>query len=67
MKHSSWKQLVKIFFGVCLILISGGILLVNLFVLDTGFDAALGVLDLFLFLIGLMLVVFAAAELPKEE
>lgn len=67
MKHSSWKQLVKIFFGVCLILVSGGILLVNLFVLDTGFDAALGVLDLFLFLIGLMLVVFAAAELPKEE
>lgn len=67
MKHSSWRQLVKIFFGVCLILISGGILLVNLFVLDTGFDAALGVLDLFLFLIGLMLVVFSAAELPKEE
>ena len=67
MKHSSWRQLVKIFFGVCLILVSGGILLVNLFVLDTGFDAALGVLDLFLFLIGLMLVVFAAAELPKEE
>lgn len=67
MKHSSWRQLVKIFFGVCLILISGGILLVNLFVLDTGFDVALGVLDLFLFLIGLMLVVFAAAELPKEE
>ena len=67
MKHSSWRQLVKIFFGVCLILISGGILLVNLFVLDTGFDVALGVLDLFLFLIGLMLVVFAAGELPKEE
>lgn len=67
MKHGSWRQLVKIFFGVCLILVSGGILLVNLFVLDTGFDAALGVLDLFLFLIGLMLVVFAAAELPKEE
>ena len=67
MKHGSWRQLVKIFFSVCLILISGGILLVNLFVLDTGFDAALGVLDLFLFLIGLMLVVFAAAELPKEE
>ena len=67
MKHGSWRQLVKIFFFFCLILISGGILLVNLFVLDTGFDAALGVLDLFLFLIGLMLVVFAAAELPKEE
>ena len=67
MKHSSWRQLVKIFFGVCLILISGGILLVNLFVLDTGFDVALGVLDLFLFLSGLMLVVVAAAELPKEE
>ena len=67
MEHGSWRQLVKIFFGVCLILVSGGILLVNLFVLDTGFDVALGVLDLFLFLIGLMLVVFAAAELPKEE
>ena len=67
MKHGSWRQLVKIFFGVCLILISGGILLVNLYVLDTSFDVGLGVLDLFLFLIGLMLVVFAAAELPKEE
>lgn len=65
-----WKYfwlILKIFFGVCLILTSIGILLFNAVFLETGFDAALGLLDLFVFLCGLFLLVFAAAKLPSDR
>lgn len=62
-----FKQILKIFFGVCLILASGAILLYNVFFLKTGYDMALGLLDLVLFLSGLLLVVFTAAKLPSDR
>lgn len=62
-----FRQVLKIFFGVCLILASGAILLYNLLYIKTGFDVALGLLDLVLFLWGLLLVVFTAAKLPSDR
>lgn len=62
-----YKQILKIFFGVCLILASGVILLYNLFFLKTGYDMALGLLDLVVFLSGLLLAVFTAAKLPSSD
>lgn len=62
-----FKQILKIFFGVCLILISGAILVYNMFFLNTGYDMALGLLDLVVFLSGLLLVIFTAAKLPSDR
>ena len=62
-----FRQVLKIFFGVCLILASGAILLYNLFYIKTGYDTALGLVDLVLFLWGLLLVVFTAAKLPADR
>lgn len=62
-----FRQILKIFFGVCLILASGAILLYNVFYIKTGYDMALGLLDLALFLCGLLLVIFTAAKLPSDR
>lgn len=61
------KYIVRIFFGVCLMLLSAGVLVYNVFLLETGFDAGLGLLDLLLFVGGLLLTVFSAAKLPSEQ
>lgn len=61
------KQILKVFLGVCLILFSGVILLYNLFLIPSGFDLSLAVLDLFIFICGLLLSVFSAARLPAEH
>ena len=61
------KQILKIFFGVCLILLSGILLLYNLFLIPTDFDPALGVLNLFFFLWGLFLTVFSTEKFRREN
>ena len=60
------KQILKLFLGVCLLLLSGGILLYNLFLIPTGFDLSLGMLDLFIFFCGLFLTLFSLAKLPRN-
>ncbi len=65
-RHYFW-MILKIFFGVCLLLASGAILLYNAFFLQSGYDSALGLLDLLIFLWGLLLVVFTAAKLPADR
>lgn len=60
------KQILKLFLGVCLILLSGFILLYNLFLIPTSFDFALGILDLFIFFCGLFLTLFNLAKLPRS-
>ena len=62
-----FKLALRIFFGVCLLMASVAILIYNLFFMKTGYDIALGLIDLILFLWGLLLVVFAIAKLPREE
>ena len=62
-----FKQILKIFFGVCLLLASGAILLYNAFFIKTGYDMALGLLDLVVLLSGLLLVIFTAAKLPSNR
>lgn len=61
------KYIFRIFFGVCLMLLSVGLLIYNVFLLSTGFDIALGLLDLILLVSGLLLTVFSAASLPSEQ
>lgn len=61
------KYIFRIFFGVCLILLSAGLLIYNVFLLTTGFDIALVPLNLLLFVGGVLLTVFSAATLPSEQ
>lgn len=61
------KYIFRIFFGVCLMLLSVGLLIYNAFLLTGGFDIALALLDLLLFVGGLLLTVFGAAGLPSEQ
>ena len=61
------KYIFRIFFGVCLMMLSVGLLIYNVFLLTTGFDIALGLLDLILLVGGLLLTVFSAASLPSEQ
>lgn len=61
------KYIFRIFFGVCLMLLSVGVLIYNVFLLTTGFDIALGLLDLVLLVGGVLLTVFSAASLPSEQ
>ncbi len=61
------KYIFRIFFGVCLILLSAGLLIYNVFLLTTGFDIALVPLNLLLFVGGVLLTVFSAAALPSEQ
>lgn len=61
------KYIFRIFFGICLILLSAGMLIYNVFLLTTGFDIALVPLNLLLFVGGVLLTVFSAAALPAEQ
>lgn len=61
------KYIFRIFFGVCLILLSAGLLIYNVFLLTTGFDIALVPLNLLLLVGGVLLTVFSAAALPSEQ
>lgn len=61
------KYIFRIFFGICLILLSAGMLIYNVFLLTTGFDIALVPLNLLLFVGGVLLTVFSAAALPSEQ
>lgn len=61
------KYIFRIFFGVCLMLLSAGLLVYNLFLTTSGFDVPLALLDLLLFLGGLLLTVFAATALPSDQ
>lgn len=61
------RQIMKIFFGGCLLLLSAVLLIYNAFVLPGGYDFALGFLNLFVFLAGLLLTVFNVAKLPPQE
>lgn len=62
-----FRQIIGIFFGVCLLLISAAILLYNLFMTPNGYEVALGFLNLFVFLAGLLLTVFNVANLPRDN
>ena len=61
------KQVLKIFFGVCLLLLSAALLVFNLFLLSGGFDIALLLPYVLLFLAGLLLTVFGISSLPAEQ
>ena len=61
------KYIFRIFFGICLILLSTGMLIYNVFLLTTGFDIALVPLNLLLLVGGVLLTVFSAAALPSEQ
>ena len=61
------KQVLKIFFGVCLLLLSAALLVFNLFLLSGGFDIALLLPYVLLFLAGLLLTVFGISSLPVEQ
>ena len=61
------KQVLKVFFGVCLLLLSAALLVFNLFLLSGGFDIALLLPNVLLFLAGLLLTVFGIAALPTSR
>lgn len=62
-----FKQVLRIFFGVCLMLVGVVIMFYNLFMLATGFDAGLALLDLLIFLGGLLLMVYGISALPGDR
>ena len=61
------KQVLKVFFGVCLLLLSAALLVFNLFLLSGGFDIALLLPNVLLFLAGLLLTVFGISSSPVEQ
>ena len=61
------KQVLKVFFGVCLLLLSAALLVFNLFLLSGGFDIALLLPNVLLFLAGLLLTVFGISSLPAAQ
>lgn len=61
------KQVLKVFFGVCLLLLSAALLVFNLFLLSGGFDIALLLPNVLLFLAGLLLTMFGISSLPVEQ
>lgn len=61
------KQVLKVFFGVCLLLLSAALLVFNLFLLSSGFDIALLLPNVLLFLAGLLLTMFGISSLPAEQ
>lgn len=67
MNWSYFWAILKIFFGVCLILLSIAVLLYDLFLTPNGFEAGLAFVDLFIFLSGLFLTVFNAAKLSAGK
>lgn len=62
-----FKQIMRIFLGVCLLLAAAVVLFYNLFLLETGFDAGLALIDFFVFLCGLLLTVFSISALPGDH
>lgn len=65
MNWSYFGTVLKIFFGVCLLLLSIAIFLYNAFMTPKGFEFGLAFLNLFIFLAGLLLTVFNVAKLPS--
>lgn len=66
MDWSLFRRVLKIFFGICLILISVAVLLYNIFMTPRGYEMGLGFIDLFIFLAGLLLTVFNIADLSEK-
>ena len=65
-----WKQIrqvLKVFFGVCLLLLSVLLLLLNAFFLSGGFDVSLLLLNVLTLLAGLLMTVFGIAALPTSR
>lgn len=62
-----FRNVLKVFFGVCLLLISGAVFLYNMFLTPNGFEAGLAFLDLLLFLCGLILTIFGAGKLGRSH
>ena len=62
-----FRQIIKIFFGICLLIFSFGLFLMNLFVFSGGFDVSLLLLNLLLFFGGLLCTVFGISQLPAER
>ena len=58
------RQVLKVFFGVCLLLLSVLLLLLNAFFLSGGFDVSLLLLNVLTLLAGLLMTVFGIAALP---
>ncbi len=67
MQKSYGKEYCRIFFGVLLILASAFLLLYNALIQKASFDMALGLIDLMLFLAGLLLTIFGLAALPEDK
>ena len=66
MKTNSVKPVLRIVFGVLLLLLSAGILFFNLFLLKTGYEHGLGFLNLLLFFGGAMLTIKGVGTLPPK-
>ena len=60
------RQVLKVFFGVCLLLLSVLLLLLNAFFLSGGFDVSL-LLNVLTLLAGLLMTVFGIAALPTTR
>ena len=61
------RQVLKVFFGVCLLLLSVLLLLLNAFFLSGGFDVSLLLLNVLALLAGLLMTVFGIAALPTSR
>ena len=61
------RQVLKVFFGVCLLLLSVLLLLLNAFFLSGGFDVSLLLLNVLALLAGLLMTVFGIAALPTTR
>ena len=61
------RQVLKVFFGVCLLLLSVLLLLLNAFFLSGGFDVSLLLLNVLALFAGLLMTVFGIAALPTPR
>ena len=61
------RQVLKVFFGVCLLLLSVLLLLLKAFFLSGGFDVSLLLLNVLTLLAGLLMTVFGIAALPTTR
>ena len=61
------RQVLKVFFGVCLLLLSILLLLLNAFFLSGGFDVSLLLLNVLALFAGLLMTVFGIAALPTTR
>ncbi len=67
MRGYQFRQFLKIFLGVCLMIASVCLLFYNLWLSGVPYDFPLGLLNLLLCILGLLLIVYAANRLPKER